>query len=329
MNITKVKNHYRIREMRQGKMFAYTFHYKPTKLEARQKIDELEAKSFSVKKSLLNAMNEYVATKENILSPTTLYLYNKIIKRIEKDYKDFVSKDINKITQIDLQLFVNDLAKKNKPKTIKNIYGLVRASYDMFGNFNFKITLPKNITPEPYVPTDAEVSLLLQECKNTIYYVPIRLALYSLRLSEILGLTMNDIYDNFVYVNKAKVESAYGMVVKATKTKNSTRKVYVDTGLIDTIRHQGYIYNGDHKAITEYIVKFCKTHNIPKFTLHKLRHYFATAMHYADIPIPRKAVERMGGWSNNSPTLDRVYTHNKADYDYAKNMVDVMLKIMP
>lgn len=325
MNITKVKNHYRVREMRNGKNFSYTFDYKPSKLEAQTKLNELESKCFAVKKSILNAMKEYTQAKENILSPTTLNLYRKIIKRLETDFKDFADTDLHKLTQIDFQNFINELAKKNKPKTIKNYFGLIRASYDMFAKFDFRITLPKNFNKEPYIPTDNEVSLLLQESKDTRYYIPIRLALYSLRLSEILALTLEDVFDDYILVNKAKVESQYGMVIKTTKTRNSTRKVYVDKELVDRIKEQGYIYKGDHKAITEYIVNFCVKHNIQRFTLHKLRHYFATSMHFANIP--RKAIEKMGGWSVNSPVLESVYMHSKNDYDYKNEVQIVMSKL--
>lgn len=325
MNITKKKNHYQVREMKNGKRFCYTFDYKPTKSEAQMKMAELESRSFATKKSILNAMNEYVSAKENILSPTTINLYYKTIRKLEREYKDFAEKDINKITQIELQTLINDLTKKNKPKTIKNIYGLIRSAIDMFGGYNFKITLPQKIDNEPYIPTDAEVSLLLKESENTRYYIPIRLALYSLRLSEILALTIDDVYDNFVYVNKAKVESAYGMVIKTTKTKSSTRKVFVDKELIELIRKQGYIYKGNNKAITEFIVNFCKKHNIQKFTLHKLRHYFATSLHFANAP--RKAIEKLGGWSGSSPVLDQIYTHAKNDYDYQNEVQIVMSKL--
>lgn len=325
MNITKRGSSYQVREMRNGKVFTYTFKYKPSKLEAQTKLNELESKCFAVKKSILNAMKEYTEAKENILSPATLNLYHKIIKRVETDFNKFANADLNALTQIDFQNFINELAKKNKPKTIKNYFGLIRASYDMFAKFDFRITLPKNFNKEPYIPTDAEVSLLLQESKDTRYYIPIRLALYSLRLSEILALTLEDVFDDYILVNKAKVESAYGMVIKTTKTKGSTRKVFVDKELIDLIREQGYIYKGNNKAITEFIVNFCKKNNIQRFTLHKLRHYFATSLHFANVP--RKAIEKLGGWSGNSPVLDRIYTHAKNDYDYQNEVQIVMSKL--
>lgn len=325
MNITKRKNHYQVREMRNGKVFTYTFDYKPSKLEAQTKLNELESRSFSVKKTILNAMYEYLDVKKNILSPSSYASYLRIIHQLEREHKNFCNTDINKITKFEMQKFVNELAKKIKGKTIKNIYGFISISLKMFSDYNIKISLPKDMIVEPYIPTDEEVSLLIQESKGTQYHIPIRLAIYSLRLSEILGLTLDDVYDDYVYVRRAKVRGIGGAYIKTTKTKNSTRKVYVDKELIDLIRKQGYIYNGRYQNITEFITSFCKRHNIQKFTLHKLRHYFATSMHYANIP--RKAIEKMGGWSGSSPVLERIYTHSKNDYDYQNEVQVVMSKL--
>lgn len=319
MNIDKRNNHYRVREMRNGQLFSYSFDHRPSKLEATLKLNELESRSFNVNKSIINAMNEYIESKENILSPSTINGYYKIIKRIETRYPWFAKININNLTRIKFQQLINELSKVNKPKTVKNTYGLIRSSIDMFGKMDMKITLPQDIKPEPYLPTDAEVSLLLKESKPTPYYVPIRLALYSLRLSEIMALEMTDIYDNYVDVHKAKVKGPYTYVIKSTKTRNSTRKVYVDKELIGTIRNQGYIYNGFPHQITVYIKNFCKTYKIQNFTLHRLRHFFASQLH--SMNIPRKVVEKLGGWEAGSHILDRVYTHQKSDIKYTDAII--------
>lgn len=93
-------------------------------------------------------------------------------------------------------------------------------------------------------------------------------------MSELYALTMQDIGDGLININKAKVKSLQGYTIKTTKTTASTRMVQVSKKLTDKIKAQGFVVKGCQKNIRKALDNFQKEYNIPHFGAHKLRHYF-------------------------------------------------------
>ena len=107
------------------------------------------------------------------------------------------------------------------------------------------VPYPQKVKNEPYIPSDDEVIRILEYAKGTDYEIPLILACYGLRRSEICALTLEDINDDVVSITKAKVQDEdKKWVIKTTKTTSSTREIIIPMDVADKIRQKGYIYKG-------------------------------------------------------------------------------------
>ena len=298
---------YRVRKMYKGQMYTVTFEHKPTQKEAMLAMaDELqkvqkrhESMSFYV------AADEYIGAKRNVLSPTTIRGYNSALKTISKNFPNI---NIHDITALDIQTEINRLAKDHSPKTVHNYHGFISA---VLGTFcpNLKIsTLPQKVKNEPYIPSDEDIKRILDCARNTEYEIPIVLACYGLRRSEICALTLDDLDGDVIKINKAKVmDEDANWIEKTTKTTSSTREIVIPIEIADKIREKGYIYKGYPNSITVYLGKTEDRLGIPHFPLHKLRHYFASKM--SSLNVPEADIMRMGGWETDH-IMKSVYRHS-------------------
>lgn len=95
-------------------------------------------------------------------------------------------------------------------------------------NLKLNTTLPQKVKNEPYIPSDDDIKKILEYSKDTEYEIPIVLACYGMRRSEICALTPDDIDGDVVTIDKALVQDENReWVVKMTKTTESTRKIVV------------------------------------------------------------------------------------------------------
>ena len=112
-------------------------------------------------------------------------------------------------------------------------------------------------------------------------------------------------------MSKAKVYSADGFIVQdRTKETYSTRSVPLPDEVVECIlqnrfvKESGMIYSGHPNNISKCIGRFCEKEGIPHFSLHSLRHFYASLSH--SLGIPNKYIMLNGGWKSES-TLTRVY----------------------
>lgn len=326
MNYQKLKNgKYRVRLMVEGKTYSANFNYKPSKKEALSKLNLLKLSESDINTPISKILSDYVEIKNNVISPSTIASYIRIIKYLNKHYPEFMKIILSDLTQIKLQAFINSYSKNHKPKTVRNVVALIKVAcsfYDL--SFKVNVTLPQKIKPEFYIPTDNDIKLLLQYSKDSEYYVAILLALNGLRLSEIRGLALDDIGDGIININKAKVVGPNGDVVKTTKTVASTRTLKIDKYITDLIKKQGYIYKRSSCSLTRYLNKLHKDYSLPHYSVHKLRHYWCSMM--ISEGVPYQYVQAMGGWSTDN-TMKRVYTHALKDRDYSNIGIDYLKKL--
>ncbi len=176
---------------------------------------------------------------------------------------------------------------------------------------NISTTLPQKIKNEPYIPTDEDIKRLLQAAQGSMFEIPIKLACYGLRRSEICSLTIDDLNGNTLTIDSAKVlDKNNQWVEKQTKTTASTREIVISPQLADLIRKQGYIYKGHPNSITKYMNRLQDKLDMPHFSIHKLRHYFASYM--SSLNIPEADILEMGGWETDY-VMKNVYRHTMKD----------------
>lgn len=315
MNITKLPSgSYRIRQMQDGKTYSVVVDHKPTKNEATILLSEV-IKKRPVKANMTfdDACVAFIESKANILSPTTKREY---IANRKKVPDDFSRKRINDITALDVQKIVNDWSSRLAPKTVKNYAGYVMS---VLKSVDVNITapkLPQKIKKPIYIPTENDVKVLRDHFEGTKYEVAFFLACLGVRRSELCALTPDDLDGNVITINKAKVQDENKQwVIKTTKTTDSTRTIIVPPNVAAKIKEQGFVFKGDPGQFYKEIQKIQDKEGLPRFQLHKLRHFFASFMHnkgYSD-----KQIQEMGGWKTDN-VLRTIYMH-AMDMDETKS----------
>ncbi len=299
---------YRIRKMYKGKIYSVITDYKPTQKEAITLMaDKLQrAGSKTPRLTFREAAEDYVDMKRNILSPRTIKEYSETVGRFPKWFNELIITDI---TQVEINRLVNELSKTRAPKTVRNYHGFLTAVLGTFSpNLKISTTLPQKIKNEPYTPSQEDVKRILEKVKDTPYEIPIVLACYGMRRSEICALTIDDLDGDIVHINKALVlDENKRWVIKTTKTTESTRDIIIPMTLASKIRNQGYVYKGHPNTIYDCLKRTEKDLEIPYFSLHKLRHYFASQM--STLGVPEADILKLGGWETDH-VMKSVYRHS-------------------
>lgn len=322
MTIEKLKSgSYRIKQMENGKMYRITVDHKPTKTEAIKLIAEIvgEAKVTAVNMTFDQAAEAYIQSKSKILSPATIRGYNNIRKMLPETLSHA---RIHTITSLMVQSAINDLTGLRGAKTLQNYASFIVTVLKSVGIDVKHPQTPQKEKKTPYIPTKEDVSRILDHIKGKEEEVAILLAAHGLRRSEIVALTLDDLQGNTLTINKAMVQdSNQQWMIKVTKTTDSTRTVIIPQDIADLIREKGYFYNKMPYTINQDLHRAQRELGIPQFSLHKLRHFFASYAH--DLGFSDKAIQEMGGWKSDS-ILKTVYTHA---LDMEKKKAEISEKI--
>ena len=306
---------YRYTKQIDGRRIRVTFDHVPSDSEIlialAEKLKNVPVQAHSISDTLLTCCESYMRAKSNVLSPSTLKAYRSLIRAIPNELKVL---PVDKIDQITLQQEVNRFSADHSPKTTTNYSSFLVSVIDMFvPGSNIKVTLPPKVKKDPYIPTTKDVKAVLDAIKGTEFEIPIRLSCYGLRRSEICALEVSDIKGDVVHINKALVQNERKeWVLNSTKTYESTRDIVIPKDLAQQIKDQGYVYKGHPGSITKHLVSVQKKLGIPRFTLHKMRHYFATTL--SDMGVPEADILALGGWSTDR-VMKSVYRHSRIDKD--------------
>lgn len=305
MAIEKLKSgHYRIRFEKDRKKYSITTDRKPTKREEAALIQEYmekiqEQQNRKKNGSFLDFANEYIVSKEKVLSASTIRGYKATLRGIPES---FTGLPFYEIEQHDITRLVNDLVDKVKPKTIYNRHGLVVSVLKEFRpSFVVRTKLPRKEQKDIYTPSEKEVQALFTALKDTDEYIPICLATMGLRRSEIGALTLEDLSDdNVLTIDKAKVQNSdeKWIIQNYTKTERSNRKIPIPDELANRIRKQGYIYSHVLGKVYETMIKIEKELGLPQFGIHRLRSYFASKAHA--LGLADSVIMTLGGWKSDN-----------------------------
>lgn len=301
---------YRVRMTFNGKRQSVVFDHKPTENEVMLKFSEKVSTLIDCEHITFEvAANEYCKLKKNVISPTTYREYTNTCNRLSDAFKVLY---IDEITALNLQHEVNNLSSTKSPKTVKNYYGFIMSVIKMYReDFHPNIKLPTGAKRKTHIPTDEEVQKLFEYSKTHCsgrYYIPIVLASYGMRRSEICALTLDDIKDGIVTINKAKVfNSDKEWVIKDfPKNESSIRQIPIDSDIAKQIQEQGFVYNGHPGDISCFIADACDALKIEHFSLHKLRHFFCSRL--ASENIDTETIMSLGGWKTDH-VLRSTYRH--------------------
>lgn len=279
-----------------------------------------EAAKQPKKKTVSEAIDDYIVVRKNVLSPSTIAGYRRIQKL---RFQSMMKKDIYKLTAADWQRAVNLEAKirsqRNSSKTIsaktlKNSWGLIASVIAETTGKEVAVRLPQIVPHQKAWLTAEQIPDFVNLIKGDPIEIPALLALSSLRRSELINLRWSDIdlQNNVLKVDGAAVFDEDGVLVRKEETKNasSRRTVPIIPPLHEALvnaEHRGeYIVTWHPNSIMCRINRICEKNGLPKVGLHGLRHSFASLAKH--LGMPEDAVMEIGGWSDFN-TMRKIYTH--------------------
>lgn len=320
MTIEKRGNNYRIKQMYKGKYYTVTVDHKPTQKEATILMAEaMQNISEKGSAALFVCISEYIESKTNVLSPSTITSYKQLSGMYPRWLLDM---NVYDIEQIDIQKAVNEYSKSHAPKSVKNYHGLLSSVIKLYRpNFTIRTTLPARQNKETVLPTEEDIRKITNLAKGTEYYIPILLGCCGLRRSEICALTLDDLDGEMLTINKAMVLKDKEYVIRHnTKTDASTRTIYIGKTIADAIREQGYIYKGYPNNIIRALHRFQDELDIPHCRFHDLRHFYASYAHAQGMS--DADILANGGWVGNSDVMKRVYRHAMSKDESNKQIIE-------
>lgn len=275
-------------------------------------------------------IDRYIESSET-LSPTTLAGYRKIRRTMLQDIMDI---DVNELTDDMLQKAIRgEMRRKTRlghnvsAKSIRNAYGLVRASLGAFTDR----TPPRVKLPEdpPRFLELPEPDFVIQAVRGSDIELPCMLALWlSLSMSEVRGLKYSSIRHGCIYIDQVVVDVDGVPLEKArAKVASRNRCLQLPDPLLELIRRttdfpkyeRGLIFDDYLCPFKEYQIRRRLYKLLPGITFHQLRHMNASVM--LKLGIPEKYAMERGGWSTPS-TMKKVYQHT---FSAERQRVDALI----
>ncbi len=288
-----------------------------TQKEVRQMAAQLKSENKDPKGvlSFRTALKEYIEVKKAVLSPATVFHYERSQKRLEKFCPWFVSLDIHEIGRAEQQKMVSALSDKgyavNTVKTINSLVASVLKNNELTPH-RVKFNEGADTTSESdrYIPDEDVIKRLVEDVRGTDLEPAVLLAAFGpLRRGEIGGLTWEDFdfTNNTVNVHRAAVMNSAGeYVIKAPKTTASKRVLDFPTWVMERIREHEEILPMTIGMLTQRFHRFLKEHGYTPFRFHDLRHFAAS--YYLKEGIAETSIQRRGGWATPN-MLQTVYRH--------------------
>lgn len=260
------------------------------------------------------AIQKYIENKTNVLSPTTIRGYIRLLKG---SYESIGWRKICDLTDDMVQKFINEIARNHAPKTVRNVNALLISSItEAAPEVHIRVKLPKKKKGKTTIPTDAQIKELMKYLeKSPDMQLAIAIAsVLGLRRGEICALTWADLDNHMLHVSKSMAYNEKNeWVIKAPKTAAGTRTIPVPTELEAHFLRlkpanaapSDRIFQFNPNNLTQHFIIARKKLGY-SFRLHDLRHYNASIMIYLGIP-DIYAMRRMGHATPNM--LKNVYQH--------------------
>ena len=324
---------WRVRITIDGKTYSFTAE---TEDEAIYKASAFKTGREQLKKpkekSVFQCVKEYIESKENLLSISTIRGYYIILNNALKAIENI---KICHINEKNLQQWVNINAANYSAKSVKNQFGLVASALKqekIYLDYT-KILLPKVESKEPVIPTEKQIGQILRIVDGTSVEIPVTIAVtLGLRQSEIAGLKWSDYDGSLLDIHGVKVPNKdHKLTYKnTTKSKASKRKLEVEGILKERLdraeRKSEYISMLLPESVIQTFHSLCDKNGLPRFTMHALRHAYASEMLAMGVP-DKYAMQRMGHSTPNM--LKKVYQHLYEDKqkEISKAMSDKYLNL--
>ena len=277
--------------------------------------------------TLDDAINRYIESKCNVLSPSTVRGY-KIAQRnafeLIKDVR------LDRLTEIAVQTWANQNAAKYSPKSIRNQFGLLSAVLKQNKirlDLDSVLLKPKE-KREYNIPSPQELRAIIAAVKGLRCEIPVLIALMcGLRQSEIAALKWSDYNINVLHIHAAVVPDERGHLVykECPKSYASNREVDVPEHLrrlLDATEHVSEYISPFRtpSGVLKAFQRVCASIGLSAYKMHELRHAYASMMLKEGIA-DKYAMERLG--QSTPSMIKQVYQHTfRAEQENAAKKIN-------
>ena len=259
--------------------------------------------------TLRTALAKYIEKRKATISPST---YDRYLQMKDGRFKDYLDMPLGKIP---FQKMIDDELTVASEKTVRNAWGLVRPALKNAGFPVPDVKLAAVPVKEIAFLQPEEIKPFCKAVKGRSYEIAALLGLHGLRMSEVKGLTWDniDLKHSIIKVRGAYVKGHDGFVDKETnKNASSTRTVPIMipqlTKALEAVENKtGKVVTIYHTSLNRDIQRACERAGVTVITYHGLRHSFASLCFHLRT-IPMEQIMRWGGWSNDA-TLKKIYIH--------------------
>lgn len=268
---------------------------------------------------------------------TTLYGYRQIIQNHLTPALGHIQ--LQKLCPADIQRYYHFLlsTKALSPNTVRRHHDLLSAALHAAVRLELlarcpteRVEPPKVIPPEIGFYGPEELKQLYTLVRGTRLELIVRMAgSLGLRREEICGLHWSsvDFLQRKIHICQARTSAGAHIIEKGTKNRSSTRVLHMDDDLFqllqaealrqsqsltDEQRRAGLVIVDrtgqpmSPNAVSLAFTRFIRKHNLPKLTLHGMRHTFATLASAQGAPL----FDIGQALGHASPaTTGRIYTH--------------------
>lgn len=287
---------------------------RPTKKEAFNEAAAIKTglkKKAAERTTLKEAINRYIESRSNVLSPSTIRGYRAIART---RFQTSMSLDISTATNDQLQRIVNRESRLCSAKTLKNAWGFISSAIEDATGEKPRVRIPQVVPNDLPFLTAEQIPVFLTAIHGKRCEIPALLALSSLRRSEILDLKWTDIdlENNCIHVHGAAVQDENGILVHRKENKNTTSRrtiPFILPPLREAVakadKSNPYVYTGNPNQIWQSVNRICEKERLPKVGVHGLRRSYASLAYH--LGISEEVAMRTGGWSDIT-TMRKIYT---------------------
>ena len=285
----------------------------------RDRDEARDVHSKPTKMTFGEALDEYIASKSSVLSPSSIREYKRKRKTCVQSLMQI---PLNKIKQSDIQIAINKEAVSHSAKTVRDIHGLISAVLSVYcPDICLNTTLPQKEKVEIEIPTEDEIRTLLKSAEGNEIEIPLYLAACcAMRRSEICALKWSDINfsKNTISIRGAVVyDENDELVLKKTKTTAGTRIITMLPIVKQVLLRSYNEANKDSpltaltpNAVYHRYISLLDKNGIRRYRFHSLRHYTVSVMLLLNVP--KKYIADYVGHSSET-MIDQVYGHIMKD----------------
>lgn len=260
---------------------------------------------------LRDAVERYIKSKENVLSPSTVRGYYNILKNHVPSLMAVKIRDINAEM---IQEEFNRFAKDNSPKTCRNTHGLIASVLAIERpDIVLRTTLPQKKKRDIYVPDEKEIDQIHQLIKGNVMELPFVLAAEcGLRASEVAALRISSVFPDHIEIKQAMVPDKNNKpTLKDPKSISGYRSIPISKELSDFIvdhsSGEEFVCNLSSGNISTYWNRFKENNSLnDDLVFHALRHHFASRCLL--LGMPQKYIAELMGHADTT-MIEKVYQH--------------------